>query len=115
MYKGPAKNVLNMNNLILYPAALQQAITLSGLTWGMPRAQYYVVQSWAFLNCNTISVVKTEAKEEAVRIRVDKPYETTLMGMPIELDDSLPPSTIQLRWQGAVLYEIQNIVIPADF
>ena len=109
MFKGAIHNHLNMNGTVLTPASLQKTLVLAGLTWGVPRAQYYAMQLWGFINTTTLTV-------ESLKAVIEKPpTELTLMGLPIELDDSLPVGLIQLRWQGAVLYEIQNIAVPIDF
>lgn len=113
MFKGAIHNHLNMNGMGLTPASLQKTLVLAGLTWGVPRAQYYAMQLWGLISNTTFTV---ELKEETLRAIMEKPpTELTLMGLPIELDDSLPVGLIQLRWQGAVLYEIQNIAVPIDF
>ena len=113
MFKGAINNHLNMNGMGFTPASLQKTLVLAGLTWGVPRAQYYAMQLWGFINTTTLTV---ELKEETMRDVIEKPpTESTLIGLPIEIDDSLPAGLIQLRWQGAVLYEIQNIAVPIGF
>ena len=113
MFKGPIQNHLNLIGGHLCPAILQKTLVLAGMTWGVPRAQYYAMQTWAFVNNTTFTA---EIKDGALKTFLEKPpMEVTLMGLPIEIDDSLPTDLIQLRWQGAVLYEIQNIAVPTSF
>lgn len=114
MFKGAIQNHLNVNGTALCPPHLQKALVLSGLTWGVPRAQYYAMQMWGFRNLTTTFV--SELKERTCKTVLNAPStQLSLMGLPIELDDSLPTGLIQLKWQGAVLYEIQNLAVPLDF
>lgn len=95
----------------LTPGALQKAIVLSGLTWGVPPAQYFAMQLWGLQD--PVMVVTKHTKEEVVtKLTANN---DTLLGLPLVLDESLPPSTVQLRYQGAVLYEIQMAAVPYGF
>ena len=111
MYNGPIKNHLNMGCAALTPGTLQKAIVLSGLTWGVPPAQYFAMQCWGLMD--PVAVVTKHTKDE-VRTEL-KGNNDTLLGLPICLDEGLPPSTIQLKYKGAPLFEIQNLAIPCHF
>ena len=111
MYNGPIKYHLNNYCAAITPATLQKTIVLSGLTWGVPPAQYFAMQLWGLQD--PVMVVTKHTKDEVItKLTANN---DTLLGLPLVLDDSLPPSTIQLRYQGAVLYEIQSLAIPCGF
>jgi len=109
MYKRPV-TYLNTNGLLLCPEILLKAVVLSGLTWGMPPAQVYTTMTWPLINP---TVVHTEIKEDTAIVRYDHPV--TMLGLPVEIDKELPTGTVQLRYQGAVLFEIQNLATASGF
>lgn len=107
MYSGPIKNHINANGFCLTPAILEKAIVLAGMTWGMPPAQVFATMTWPLMTLAEITVSNED------NIRVTAP--TIFMGLPIEIDKSLPSGTVQLRYQGAVLFEIQCLAVPMGF
>ena len=111
MYKGPIKNHLCANGLMLAPATLIKALALADLTWGMPMAQYVAAQMWDLQN---VTVLKTEVKEDSAIFSMEQPT-MTMLGLPVEIDRDLPNSTVQLRYKGAVLFESQSLAIPTGF
>ena len=108
MYKGPIKNHLNMDGASLCLEALAKAINLSGLTWGMPPAQVFAVHCLAFQSVTVLT-------EEGSNIFNHTQTATYMFGLPVEIDRDLPQGTVQLRYQGAVLFEIQSLAVPKGF
>ena len=110
MYQRPVRE-LNMHSAALNPAALERALVLSGMTWGMPMAQFCGMQLQDLLNP---TILITEVKDDKI---VFKPQPTALfcMGLPVEIDKELPQGTVQLKYQGAVIFEIQMCAIPYGF
>ena len=96
MYKKPM-TYLCANGFSLSPAMLQKAIVMAGLTWGMPPAQYYAMQTWPLM-----FPIQTEAP-------------VTMLGLPVVLDEGLPSGIVQLRWKGAVLFTIESLAVPCGF
>jgi hypothetical protein len=111
MYKGSIKNHISAYSCALTPALIQKAIVLSGLSWGVPPAQYFSMQLWGIQDPVEV-VLKHTNDETTLKLQANN---DTLLGLPLVLDDSLPPSTVQLRYQGAVLYEIQQLAVPCGF
>lgn len=108
MYSGPERhNFFNMNGGFLTPAAVQAALTNSGIRWAVPKAQYYAMQTWGLRNFVSL---EAELKEDFV---IPKKTEMTLLGLPIEMDNDLPETTMQLRHCEKVIYEIQYLAVPA--
>ena len=107
MYSGPIKNHINANRCCLTPAMLEKAIVLAEMTWGMPPAQAYTTMTWPLINPAVITV----SNEDSIKVEVP----TTVLGLLIEIDKSLPCGTVQLRYQGAVLFEIQCLAVPWGF
>ena len=111
MYKGPIKNHFIAAGAALTPEALDRALNLAGLTWGMPPAQIFATHCW-YLQNPAMVVVHEKADETIVKTEFPA---ITMFGLPVEIDRDLPLSTVQLRYQGAVLYEIQGLAIPIGF
>ena len=112
MYQ-PINNHLCAAGSSLTPALIQKAIVLSGLTWGMSPAQYCAMQMWGLIDP---VVVVSEVKEDSALHELSlKKNNDTLLGLPLELDSTLPKSVVQLRYQGAVMFEIQQLAIPSHF
>lgn len=110
MYQRPTRE-LNLCGSMLTPGALEKAIVLSGLTWGMPAAQVCSMQMQALDNS---VIVTQEVKEDSTLLKM-RPTALFCMGIPVEVDKELPQGTVQLRYQGAVLFEIQLCAIPWGF
>ena|SRR5208282_5062883 len=111
-YQRPVRE-LNMNGSSFNPAALERAVVLAGLTWGMPPAQVCAANLWA-LNTPTV-IFEHFAEDELARILRLHQTQTFCMGIPVEVDKELPQGTVQLRYQGAVIFEIQNCSVPYGF
>ena len=110
-YKGPIKNHINMCGSSLCPATLVKALALADLTWGVPMAQYVAMQMWGL---QSVTELKMEVKEDSTLFS-HKQTPMTLMGLPVEIDRDLPNGTVQLRYKGASLFEIQMLAIPTGF
>ena len=110
MYKGPIKNYLCAAGCKLTPATLIKALALADLTWAMPLAQYVALQ---FVGLQNVTTIKTEIKADSAIFRHEQPI-MTLLGLPVEIDRDLPVSTVQLRYKGATLFEIQNLATPSQ-
>ena len=133
MYSGPIKNHINANRCCLTPAMLEKAIVLAEMTWGMPPAQAYTTMTWGMPPAQAYTTmtwgmppaqayttmtwplinpaVITVSNEDSIKVEVP----TTVLGLLIEIDKSLPCGTVQLRYQGAVLFEIQCLAVPWGF
>jgi hypothetical protein len=97
----------------LTPSLVAFALLKAGITWAMPTAQLFALFSAGLQN---VSVVESDMKEEAYELlKSVKPTTITCYGLPVEVDNTLPTSTVELRLKGEVLYRIEALTIPNGF
>jgi len=84
--------IMCANNMSITPGLLIKALAWSGLKWHMHVAQF-------------VDIVLNELS----------PFvgERTFMGIPIQLSEDMPLSTIELMLDGEVIYKIESLSIPS--
>lgn len=77
----------------------------------MSPAMIYMLQAQALSYPTTVFVENKEIgyKGDAAQ------SEIFMLGIPVEYDKNLRNSIVELRWNGAVLFTIDNLAIPLHF
>ena len=98
--------LMNANCMPITPELLIKALAWSGLKWRMHLAQIVSLEAAALHH-----VVETQSAQ----VNEISPFvgERTLMGIPIQLSEDVPLSTIELLLNGEVIYKIENLAIPS--
>lgn len=79
------------------PQALINALSQTGLRWRMTSAQYAAICRW---NVEQVLPATTASP---------------LLGIPIDVDDTMRVDHIELRIGPIVLHQITNLAVPNDF
>lgn len=102
---------LSAGGAAIHPALTLRALVLSDLYWGMSVAQ----QTAALYSALSVPVeVKSVTSEDAyagLKLEVS-PQVHTMWGLPVTLDETLPPGIIELRRGVEVLARIEHLAIP---
>lgn len=96
--------ILNVGNAALSPSMPLVLMALAGLHWVMPTAQQASALLSALSNPTEIKTVLSEDPYPK--------FEVSMCGIPTTLDDTLPPSTIELRLGKKILARMENLAIP---
>lgn len=103
---------LNVACMPISLGLVQTAMADSGLKWVMHRAQ------WCALELQTVSSFVEFVEEREVR-DVRPPFNFShlswLAGIPVEIDDEMPDSVMELRHDDTAIYRIECLPIPAAF
>lgn len=99
---------INIHQLVVTPGVMLRALTVAGLKWVMPTAQQLSLMHWSLNTLNSVIVVNKEKLPQP-------PLVSTLLGVPVALDDTLPNDVIELRRGDEVLVRIEGLAIPAGF
>jgi hypothetical protein len=94
----------------LHAGIIQRAITKSGLVWALPLAQIMSLQMLSH-----IAIEDKKYEVPAVELLEHFAKSSTLMGITVEVDKTLPNDVIELRLCSYVLYRVRALAVPVGF
>lgn len=99
------------------PAMLSMAVAQSGVRWVVSRAQWVSLQYMAYMQVaitwkDAVTVEVKEEERKALLEAFGRARPDTMLGLPLIVDDTLPPSRIELRRDDEVLCCIESLAIP---
>ncbi len=106
------KNVLNMCNMAVTPAAVLAALLKSGLHWEMHQAQVFSLETSALMTVLETEITSEHAKELMSHIHPS----VTLMGIPVKIDNErYPKGLIRLMLGDTELSRLECLAVPCGF
>lgn len=106
IYNPPRDRVFNNCGAVITKALVLRA--LFELSWHIPTAQLFQLERQVF---NSEPTIVTEEKNELAIPQT----KLTLFGIPVQVDNTIPNSVIELRHNGERLFTIDNLGIPNEF
>lgn len=99
------------------PAMLSVAVAQSGVRWAVSRAQWVSLQYMAYMQVaitwkDAVTVEVKEEERKALLEAFERARPDTMLGLPLVVDDTLPPSFLELRRDDEVLCRIESLAIP---
>ena len=106
------ENYINACGSCITQHILNVTIANSGLHWRMRFAQIAALEMNALRN---VTVLEAEIPEDVAKELCKKPVSYTLLGLPVRIDNSLPPSRISLYLGEKEVNRIEALSIPFGF
>lgn len=109
-YTPPRAGVIHCWGMSVNPALIIRALVMADLTWGVPIAMIVALQNMSLQNATTVETEKPVETE-----LFSNRFPVTMLGIPVQIDDELPPSVIELRHNGMRIMTLDQLAIPWGF
>jgi hypothetical protein len=110
-------NALCANNFAISLSLIEATIAQSGLRWRMHTAQWFGMEMQSFSSFFTIT--KELSAEDWERLHAVLPAAKWMAGIPVEIDDTMPMSVIELvielKLGKQILARVESLAIPSAF